>query len=277
MIPDAAVMYDGDLVMFDLARENANAVLDDIRALGVERDGAISIKEAEVLLSDAADRAERHAPGAPADAVIWDAVQDRVDAESRLSWSFVVFLVLAALIASVGRYLDQPILIVGAMVVGPEFAPVAAICVALATQNVRLAVSAMTTLGVGFLAACTVTLSAWMAADLLIGLSTERAGSGGQTSFIIHPDAWSLIVALLAGVAGVLSLTADKSGTLVGVFISVTTIPAVGTIGLTLAFGLWSEAVSALTQLAINLSGLLLAGTVTLLVQRAIWSRFRSA
>ncbi|MBA2640323.1 MAG: DUF389 domain-containing protein [Nocardioidaceae bacterium] len=273
VVPGAAVSCPGDLVMFDLARENANQVLGDLRAFGVERDGSISIDETEVLLSDTAHAAERRAPGAPADAVIWDAVQNRVDAESRLSWSFVVFLTLAALIASVGRYLDQPILIVGAVVVGPEFAPVAAICVALATRTWRLLVPATTTLLLGFAIAAAVTWVAWVVTDLLVDVSTEQAGTGNQTQFIIQPDGWSLVVALLAGIAGILSLTASKSGTLVGVFISVTTIPAVGTIGLTLAVGLGGEAVSALAQLGINLAGLLLSGTLTLLVQRMVWRR----
>ena len=48
------------------------------------------------------------------------------------------------------------------------------------------------------------------------------------TSFISRPDAFSFIVAFLAGIAGILSLTAAKSGALIGVLISVTTVPAAG-------------------------------------------------
>jgi hypothetical protein len=46
------------------------------------------------------------------------------------------------------------------------------------------------------------------------------------TSFIWNPDALSWIVGFLAGIAGMLALTSAKSGALVGVLISVTTIPA---------------------------------------------------
>jgi uncharacterized membrane protein len=70
-----------------------------------------------------------------------------------------------------------------------------------------------------------------------------------------------------------LSLTTAKSGPLVGVFISVTTIPAVGTIALCIACGVWGEASSALAQLGLNLLGLMVAGTTTLLIQRIIWRR----
>ena len=105
------------------------------------------------------------------------------------------------------------------------------------------------------------------------GFTRTQAGTGELTDFIVSPDAWSFVVAVLAGIAGTLSLTTAKSGPLVGVFISVTTIPAVGTIAVCLACGIWGEAASALLQLGINLVGILLAGTLTLLVQRLVWSR----
>jgi hypothetical protein len=81
------------------------------------------------------------------------------------------------------------------------------------------------------------------------------------------------VVAVLAGIAGVLSLTASKSGALVGVFISVTTVPAAGDMALSLALGNTGEFVSAATQLGINLAGILAAALVTLTVQRAVWRR----
>jgi hypothetical protein len=61
------------------------------------------------------------------------------------------------------------------------------------------------------------------------------------------------------------------------VFISVTTVPAVGTLALCLGLGVWSEIPGALLQLGVNLAGLVLSGTLTLLVQRIVWSRVESA
>ena len=95
--------------------------------------------------------------------------------------------------------------------------------------------------------------------------------------FIVQPDIWSFLIALLAGVAGVLALTTSKSGPLVGVFISVTTVPAVGTLALCIGVGVWSEIPGALAQLGVNLLGLVLAGTVTLRVQRAVGGRVNGA
>ena len=58
-----------------------------------------------------------------------------------------------------------------------------------------------------------------------------------NTGFIWHPDMWSFMVALVAGAAGVLALAIEKTSTMVGVFISVTTVPAAGNLALGLAVG----------------------------------------
>src|SRR4029079_11539720 len=89
--------------------------------------------------------------------------------------------------------------------------------------------------------------------------------------FISQPDAFSFIVAFVAGIAGMLSLTSAKSGALIGVLISVTTIPAAANIGLAAAYGDAGEALGALSQLAINLAAIVLAGMLTLYVQRRVY------
>jgi uncharacterized hydrophobic protein (TIGR00271 family) len=88
------------------------------------------------------------------------------------------------------------------------------------------------------------------------------------TEFISEPDFLSFFVAFVAGSAGVLSLTSAKSGALVGVLISVTTIPAASNVGVAAAYGQWADAKGAALQLAINLAGIVAAGVLTLFVQR---------
>lgn len=72
-----------------------------------------------------------------------------------------------------------------------------------------------------------------------------------------------------------LSLSTAKSGALIGVLISVTTIPAAAAVGLTAAFGDWAGFRGSLAPLAINLVAILLAGVATLAVQRAAYRRRR--
>ena len=267
----------GTLVVADVAREGANPVVAALRELDIHHEGSIMISEPDTLLSDAAEEAEKAAPGIPDDGIVWDVVENRVRKESVLSWAFLSFLTLATLIAGAGRLLDQPILIIGAMVVGPEFSPVAAICLAQARPPPTNQPGALTTLFGGFAIAVAVSAPLWFGAHA-VGLATKAdAATGPQTDFIVQPDIWSFLIALLAGVAGVLALTTSKSGPLVGVFISVTTVPAVGTLALCIGVGVWSEIPGALTQLGVNLLGLVLAGTVTLLVQRTVWARINGS
>jgi len=267
----------GTLVVADVAREGANPVVAALRELDLHHEGSIMISEPDTLLSDAAEEAEKAAPGIPDDGIVWDVVENRVRKESVLSWAFLSFLTLATLIAGAGRLLDQPILIIGAMVVGPEFSPVAAICLALARPRPSILPGALTTLFGGFAIAVAVSTPLWFGAHA-VGLATKAdAATGPQTDFIVQPDIWSFLIALLAGVAGVLALTTSKSGPLVGVFISVTTVPAVGTLALCIGVGVWSEIPGALAQLGVNLLGLVLAGTVTLLVQRTVWARINGS
>jgi uncharacterized hydrophobic protein (TIGR00271 family) len=85
------------------------------------------------------------------------------------------------------------------------------------------------------------------------------------TSFIWKPDALSWIIGFLAGIAGMLALTSAKSGALVGVLISVTTIPAAANAAVAVAYWVASEAIGSAIQLVINLSAIAVAGTLTLL------------
>jgi len=267
----------GALVLADVAREGANPVVAELRHLGLHHDGSIMLSEPATILSDATVAAEQAAPGDPDDGVVWDIVENRVRTESKLTWSYCSFLTLATLIAGTGRLLDQVILIIGAMVVGPEFSPVAAICVALARPRLTLLPHAARTLVLGFAVAILVAAPLWFVGRLIGLVDPHDVASGTQTAFIISPDVWSFVIALLAGVAGVLSLTTSKSGPLVGVFISVTTVPAVGTIALCIGAGVWSEVTGAAIQLGVNILGMVMAGSLTLLTQRAIWSRIQSS
>ncbi|MGY1745748.1 DUF389 domain-containing protein [Blastococcus sp. SYSU D00695] len=134
--------------------------------------------------------------------------------------------------------------------------------------------SAVRAVVVGFVVAIAVTALVCLAGRGLGWFGPELLDADRpQTGFITRPDRWSLVVAVLAGVAGVLSLTSARSGALVGVFISVTTVPAAADMALSLALGGGDEFWSAAAQLGINLAGILVAATATLAVQRALWRR----
>jgi uncharacterized hydrophobic protein (TIGR00271 family) len=201
-------------------------------------------------------------------------VLDRAAADARSSWAFYAFLSVACLIAAIAVITDSPILVVGAMVVGPEFGPVAAIAVGLVFGRRSLIESGARLLLYGFTAAILVTIAASTVGAVLGWVTTaELTASHPMTAFIWRPDRWSVVVALLAGAVGALSITSGKSQALVGVFISVTTVPAAGNLGLAIALWSPSEILGSVEQLGVNLAGMLVAAVAVLAVQRLLTSR----
>lgn len=276
VLPGAAIRPAGDVILCDVAREDASVVLSDLRHMGLPEEGSISMEVVDASVSRVAEEAERAAAGAPSDAVIWEDVEARTSESATLSGGFVVFMVLAALIAAVGIYLDSAILIVGAMVVGPEFGPIAGFCVAMVERRRGLAARSFLALLVGFPAAITAAFLATLAFKAL-GVTPDvfTEADHGLANVISNPDVLAFFVAFCAGAAGVLSLTTQKSGALIGVLISVTTIPAAANIGVAAAYRDWSSWRGSQAQLAINLAGILAAGTLTLYIQRMLYQRRR--
>jgi uncharacterized hydrophobic protein (TIGR00271 family) len=274
VVPGASVKPRGDLVLADVAREAANEVIDQLREIGVHRDGTIQVEPVRTWISQRGFDAERRAPGSSADSVVWADVTHRAYEESELNLTYVSFMTLATLIAGIAIVLDSQILVIGAMVLGPEFVAIAALGLALVRRRFSLLRLAARTLVVGFLVAILMTALAAVVARWL-GWITEADVTGPRpgTAFIYTPDKWSFVVAVVAAAAGVLSLTSAKVGGLSGVFISVTTVPAAGNVALGLAFGAGEEIWGSSLQLALNVTGMALAGWATLAFQQAAWSR----
>jgi uncharacterized hydrophobic protein (TIGR00271 family) len=265
---------EGDAISFDVPRESAQSVLDRIFATGVHQTGTVRVHPVPTWVSRPAFDAMVAAPGAGADAMVWPEVAQRAYTDSELTWTYLAFMVMATCLAGIAIPLDSQILVIGAMVLGPEFGAIAALGVALVRRRRSLLRQAVRTLVVGFAVGIgATTLAALLVHGLgwvdLSDLSRERPG----TAFIYSPDQWSFIVALIAGVAGVLSLTSAKTGGLAGVFISVTTIPAAANVALAFALGDWLEMRGSATQLLLNITGMALAGWATLALQDTLVGR----
>ncbi|MFG2475349.1 DUF389 domain-containing protein [Streptomyces fagopyri] len=276
VLPGAARDPAGDVVMCDVAREAGDELIGGLRSLGIDSTGSIAVEDIDLSLSKRADRAEDEAPGEGADAVLWEHLEEATHEESTLSVTYVAFITLATMIAACGVVLDNAVLIVGAMAVGPEFGPLAGICTALVQRTARLALRSLTALLAGFAIAMAVTVLFSLFMDG-VGLFSEAKleGTRPNTGFVYAPDWFSFVVAVLAGTAGVLSLTSAKSGALVGVAISVTTVPAAANAAVALGYGDMGQTWGSTQQLLLNLLGIVLSGTLTLLAQKWFWARQR--
>jgi uncharacterized hydrophobic protein (TIGR00271 family) len=273
-LPDTARNPPGDVILADVAREDASVVISDLKELGIAKDGAITLEEIDTQISEQAQRAVERAKGAPADAVVWEEVESRTNESVELSGTFVAFMVIATLLAAVGIYQDSAILIVGAMVVGPEFGPLAGFCVAAVHRRGELALRSAVALAVGFplaIGAVYLATLAFKATGLFEDSFTQEGHS--LSNIIAEPDFFTFFVAACAGAAGMLSLSTAKSGALIGVLISVTTIPAAANIGVAAAYQDWSGWRGSMAQLAINLGSIIVSGSAVLYVQRLLYIR----
>ncbi|WP_329117107.1 DUF389 domain-containing protein [Streptomyces sp. NBC_01353] len=272
VVKGAALDPVGDIVLVDVAREAGDELLHGLRELGLDKVGSIAVENIDLSLSDRAEMAEEEAPGEAADAVIWEQLTETTEEESTLTITYAALMIVATMIAACGVVLDNAILIVGAMAVGPEFGPLAGISTALVRRAPRAAWRSLVALLVGFAAAIVATTVFSLVMDAL-GQFEEGMLDAPRpnTGFIFQPDPFSFVVALLAGVAGVVSMTSSKAGVLVGVAISVTTVPAAANAAVALSYGDLTQMWGSAEQLLLNLGGIIVAGVLTLFGWKLLW------
>jgi uncharacterized hydrophobic protein (TIGR00271 family) len=274
VLPGAASNPDGDAVHFDVLHGAANEVIAQLRDLGLDQRGSIVLENVDTSISALADRMTARRGRFQQFTPVWAEVEARIRQEGTFPPSWFALLVIAGLIGAVGILTNSQILIVGAMVVGPEYGAILSLAFGVTRRDSSRVLRSAAALVIGF--------SLAVAGALLLSLIIRGAGLVPHayalgirpvSSLIDTPNWFSFIVAALAGVVGVVSLTEARSSTLIGVFISVTTIPAASDIGVSLAFGSGSEARGSTFQLLLNVTVLAAVAIVGLLVQRAIWRR----
>jgi len=269
----AATQPPGDLVTCDVVRASVNPLLRRLRSAGVTERGGITMTEPEAVISTAADRAEAEILAPEIDTVVWEEVSARTSDDSAFSVSFGVLMVLAGIIAAIAVITNNPVLIVGAMIVSPDYGPMAALSVALVNRASGPAWRSFRALALGFPMAAVAALLFTLAARGLGRIPAPYlAGQRPLTGLLIGANLGAFVVAFVAGAAGIIALGRAKSGAAVGVLVSITTIPAASNIGVAVAMGSLSEAGKSLSILLVNLAGLLIGGVLTLLGTR-VWAR----
>ena len=264
---------DGDSLQFDVITAEANRVIDELRHL-LDRRGSIVIENIDTSISALAAQAERREPTRANFSPIWEEAEARIRERGTYRAAWFVLLAIAGIIGAVGILTNSQILVVGAMVVGPEYGAMIGVALGIDQRDAVPIRRGLNALVFGFALAIAVTLlfSLVIRAFDLQPRAFEL-GVRPVSDLINSPNAFSVIVAVLAGIVGVVSLTEARASTLIGVFVSVTTIPAAADVGLSIAFGEWSEAGGAFLQLLVNVVILIVVGAIGLAVQRRIWGR----
>jgi uncharacterized hydrophobic protein (TIGR00271 family) len=272
VLPAAAQHPDGDAVQFDVPGGYENGVLARLRDLGLHRDSSVIVETVDAAIADlashAAWRRRYHGERAP----VWELMEAKIREDAQYAPSFFLLLTFAGLIGACGILINSQVLVVGAMVVGPEYSAIVSVALGLQQRDWATVQRGLLALAAGFALAVVVTC--------LFALCIRWAGHAPRpylngirpvSDLINSPNLYSVVVAVLAGIAGVVALSLARSGTLVGVFISVTTIPAAADVGVSAAFGSWREARGSALQLLLNVVLVATVGAITMVAQRRLW------
>jgi uncharacterized hydrophobic protein (TIGR00271 family) len=264
----------GDVMEMDVLNGGANGVIQQLRDAGIEETGSLVFEPVSAVLSQAAVIAERNQSRFQTFTPIWALVDAQIRANGLYPPSWYGLLVIAGVIGAVGILTNSQILVVAAMVVGPEYGAITSVAQSGVRHDMQTVRRGLLALAYGFFAA--------IIASLLLGLAIRAAGVTPRafelgvrpvSNLINTPDVFSVIVAILAGIVGIISLTESRASTLIGVFVSVTTIPAASDIGVSTSYGLWHEAWGSLIQLLLNVSILVVVGMIMLVAQKRVWDR----
>jgi len=262
----------GDAVQFDLEPGSANSVFRRLKGFTGGGREAVAVEYVDATLGEPPEPPSRHFVMQRDQAPVWDLVEARIRSDAVYAPSFYILLAIAGLIGAVGILTNSQILVVGAMVVGPEYNAIMGVALGLDKRARRPVLRGLLALLAGFAAAVVFTL--------LFGLAIRWSGHTPKlyslgirpvSDLINSPNLFSVVVAVLAGIVGVVSLTEARASALIGVFISVTTIPAAADIGLSLAYSSWGEARGSAFQLLLNVVLLIVVGVAALRAQRSIW------
>ena len=246
------------LVTADLRADAADHALAALEALGVSAEDVALV------------RLDTIAPGPEAGdvtALVWADVLGQARARARASWRYLVLMAASGVIAALAVLNDNTALIVGAMAISPDLLPVTAACTGIVFRRRRLFGRGLAALLVGLFvtgAVAAIVAALLDAFDLLPTGFALGEFSISQT----HVNVTTILVALTAGVAGMLAVETRASAA-VGVAISVTTIPATAYVGVALGIGELEKSLSALAVLGANITMMLIGGSAALAVQRA--------
>lgn len=260
-------------VVFVLAGpEDVESLTESLREINLQRDGHVTVGKLEAVVSDQFER-KQNGGQPPADEteetngrIAREELRARAAEVAPITPNYIVFTIVSTVIATAGLLMNSAAVVVGSMVIAPLIGPAIAASVGSILDDDKLfrtSVKAQFT-GLAIAVASAAVFAGLVRVTILPDLQIQLVE---QIAERINPGALALVVALGAGVAGAISLTSTTSVALVGVAIAVALIPPVATVGLGIAYGDVTAAVSAGVLVCINVLSINLASLGTLWLQ----------
>ncbi len=251
---------------FPLPKNAVEPVLAALREVGLGDEAVTVVIEANTVVSRQFEQLqERYAEAEDEDRIAREELTASASDLAPSTRTYVVMTVVSALIATAGLLLDSPAVVVGSMVIAPLVGPAMAASVGTVVNDQDLFARGVRLQVVGLVLAV-VTAAAFAVfvryTNLIPPLSDVTTVP--EIRERVAPDFLSLVVALGAGTAGVVSLTSGVSTALVGVMIAVALIPPAATVGVGLAWGAPLVSLGSGVLLLVNVLSINLAALVVL-------------
>lgn len=177
----------------------------------------------------------------------------------KLSWVFIILVILSSIVAAIGLLRDNVAVIIGAMVIAPLLGPNVAFSLATTLGDVDLARRAIKAGLIGIFVALvfTILLGFFLKVDPNTPAIASRTKVGLE----------DIVLALASGSAATISFTTALPSALIGVMVAVALLPPLVTLGILLGAGYWKMAVGAILLVFTNLICINLAGVITFFSQ----------
>ena len=154
---------------------------------------------------------------------------EKVEESSKTSGIYILLSTLASIVAAIGILRNSEAIIIGAMLIAPFLGPMAAVAFSLTIGDLKLAFKAFKTAIVGFITVAGI--------SALWGFLTQVDPKIPAIYARTHPTIGDLALALAAGTAGILSLTAGLPSAIIGVMVAVSLLPPLVIAGLLFGTG----------------------------------------
>ncbi|OYR73269.1 TIGR00341 family protein [Halorubrum ezzemoulense] len=252
---------------FPLPTAAVEPVLDRLREAGIDESTYTVIVAAETVISrrfEALEEVYEADAERSGDRISREELQAKADDLASGLGTYVLMTVISSVIATAGLLLDSPATVVGSMVIAPLIGPAMSAAIgtvvddeALFRRGVRMQVIGV---AVAVIAATAFAFALRSLALVPPGLDPLELA---EVSERLAPNVLVLVVAVGAGIAGIVSLMTGVSATLVGVMIAVALIPPAAAVGIGIAFRIprlviGAGVIVAVNVLSINLSALVM-------------------
>jgi uncharacterized hydrophobic protein (TIGR00341 family) len=178
---------------------------------------------------------------------------------SLCSRHYMMLVLFSSLVGVIGLMRDNVAIIIGAMVLAPLLGPNVGLSLATTLGDIKLARAALKTLAVGVVLCMAVSA----VAGLILGVP-EMTHELSVRSVTSYSD---IILAMVSGAAGIITVTLGVPTSLVGVMVALSLLPPLNACGLFLGAAMFPEAGGAALLFAANIICLNLAGVGTFLIQ----------